>query len=236
MPPVGAYVSALSVISERCTASRHVAVVRATDLRPAPATTPSCVRRHALASIGDGGVVVRREPRRARTAPSRRRRRRSRRRSSCPRRACATGVREHDRVGTGDRAGARRRWCGPTARPSRSRSGRRGPCASAPVPTGPRRCARCRRLRSRIGMQSVTRTPPSSVCERRSRARACRRGTGARSRAARRRPARCCQRPCGSSPSSAAKHAPESKRGTHSQSIEPSLPTSAAVCVSPMSA
>ena len=30
--------------------------------------------------------------------------------------------------------------------------------------------------------------------------------------------------------------APESKRGKHSQSIDPSLPTSAAVCVSPMTA
>jgi hypothetical protein len=38
------------------------------------------------------------------------------------------------------------------------------------------------------------------------------------------------------SPSSAAKHADESKRGMHIQSIDPSLPTSAAVCVSPMSA
>jgi hypothetical protein len=37
-------------------------------------------------------------------------------------------------------------------------------------------------------------------------------------------------------PSSAAKHAPESKRGTHIQSIDPSRPTSAAVTVSPISA
>ena len=41
---------------------------------------------------------------------------------------------------------------------------------------------------------------------------------------------------CRSSPRSAAKHAPESKRGTHSQSIEPSSATRAAVWVSPMSA
>jgi hypothetical protein len=37
------------------------------------------------------------------------------------------------------------------------------------------------------------------------------------------------QRPCCGPPSSAAKHAGESKRGRHSQSIEPSAPTSAAV-------
>ena len=43
-------------------------------------------------------------------------------------------------------------------------------------------------------------------------------------------------RPLLRSPSSAAKTAPESNRGTHSQSIEPSLPTSAAVCVSPIRA
>ena len=45
-----------------------------------------------------------------------------------------------------------------------------------------------------------------------------------------------CQRPLRASPSSAAKHAGESNRGRHSQSIEPSRPTSAAVCVSPMTA
>jgi hypothetical protein len=44
------------------------------------------------------------------------------------------------------------------------------------------------------------------------------------------------QRPCRSSPSSAAKQAAESKRGRHSQSIDPSRPTSAAVRVSPISA
>jgi hypothetical protein len=37
-------------------------------------------------------------------------------------------------------------------------------------------------------------------------------------------------------PSSAAKHAAESKRGQHSQSIEPSKPTSAAEWQSPISA
>ena len=36
------------------------------------------------------------------------------------------------------------------------------------------------------------------------------------------------QRPCSGVPSSAAKQASESKRGQHSQSIEPSRPTSAA--------
>ena len=41
-----------------------------------------------------------------------------------------------------------------------------------------------------------------------------------------------CQRPLPSSPSSAAKQAGESKRGNVSQSIDPSLPTSAADSVS----
>ncbi len=44
------------------------------------------------------------------------------------------------------------------------------------------------------------------------------------------------QRPCSGAPSNAAKQAPESNRGKHSQSIEPSNPTSAAVWQSPMSA
>jgi hypothetical protein len=42
--------------------------------------------------------------------------------------------------------------------------------------------------------------------------------------------------PFSSSPTSAAKHAPESNRGKHSQSMQPSRLTSAAVRVSPMSA
>ena len=45
-----------------------------------------------------------------------------------------------------------------------------------------------------------------------------------------------CQQPLRSVPSNAAKTAFESKRGTHIQSIEPSLPTSAAVRVFPISA
>ena len=44
------------------------------------------------------------------------------------------------------------------------------------------------------------------------------------------------QRPFSSSPSRAAKQRAESKRGRQSQSIEPSRPTSAAVCVSPIRA
>ena len=44
-----------------------------------------------------------------------------------------------------------------------------------------------------------------------------------------------CQRPWLSSPSRAAKHAPESNRGRQSQSIDPLRPTSAAVRMSPMS-
>lgn len=43
-----------------------------------------------------------------------------------------------------------------------------------------------------------------------------------------------CQRPLSAVPSSAAKQAPESKRGTHSQSIDPSRATSAAVRQSPI--
>jgi hypothetical protein len=42
------------------------------------------------------------------------------------------------------------------------------------------------------------------------------------------------QWPFSSSPSSAAKMAPESNRGTQSQSMEPFRPTSADVCVSAM--
>jgi hypothetical protein len=44
------------------------------------------------------------------------------------------------------------------------------------------------------------------------------------------------QRPCSGEPSNAAKHASESKRGQHSQSIDPSRATSAADSQSPISA
>jgi hypothetical protein len=44
------------------------------------------------------------------------------------------------------------------------------------------------------------------------------------------------QCPCSRFPSSAAKHAGESKRGQHSQSMEPSRPTSAPVWQSPIRA
>ena len=44
------------------------------------------------------------------------------------------------------------------------------------------------------------------------------------------------QRPCSRPPSSAAKQAPESNRGQHSQSIEPARETRAAVSQSPISA
>ena len=45
-----------------------------------------------------------------------------------------------------------------------------------------------------------------------------------------------CQKPCVSLPSRAAKHDGESKWGRHSQSMEPSVPTRAAVCRSPITA
>ena len=44
------------------------------------------------------------------------------------------------------------------------------------------------------------------------------------------------QRPWSGVPSRAEKHAPESNRGMHIQSIDPSMPTSAAVWQSPMRA
>jgi hypothetical protein len=84
---------------------------------------------------------------------------------------------------------------------------------------------------ARIGMKSISRTVPSSVsssCSSTSVSpRYCRRDAvilpcGVIS-----------QRPCSGSPSSDAKHAPESKRGKHSQSTEPSRPINAIVCVSP---
>jgi hypothetical protein len=44
------------------------------------------------------------------------------------------------------------------------------------------------------------------------------------------------QRPCSGLPKSAEKHAPESNRGQHSQSTDPSRPTSAAASQSPSKA
>ncbi len=87
---------------------------------------------------------------------------------------------------------------------------------------------------SRGGMQSTTRTVPSGVSQTVSSTsvspRYCRRVQVPPAAGASR------QCPFSSSPSSAAKQAGESKCGRHSQSIEPSRPTSAAVCRSPSSA
>ena len=86
----------------------------------------------------------------------------------------------------------------------------------------------------RSGMQSVMRTSPSSVRNVVSSTRVSStylRSTewippaGARS-----------HRPWSGLPSSAEKTAPESNRGAHHQSMDPSRPTSAAVCVSPIRA
>ncbi len=86
----------------------------------------------------------------------------------------------------------------------------------------------------RGGMQSVSRTVPDPVTNSVSRI-----SVSGRYRRLTRPPAsvgaiRQC--PCRSSPSSAAKHAWESNLGRQSQSMEPSVATSAAVCRSPMSA
>jgi hypothetical protein len=84
----------------------------------------------------------------------------------------------------------------------------------------------------RIGMKSMSLTVPSSVSNSVS--------STIVSPRYRRRVARIglagviSQRPCSSDPSKAAKIAPESNRGTQSQSIDPSRPTNAAVSVSPM--
>jgi hypothetical protein len=87
---------------------------------------------------------------------------------------------------------------------------------------------------SRTGMKSLTRTAPSAVSKsvsrisvslRYRRERACVGAAGP-----------ICQTPWSSSPSNAAKQAGESTFGRQSQSIEPSLPTSALVRRSPINA
>ena len=84
----------------------------------------------------------------------------------------------------------------------------------------------------RGGMKSISRTTPSAVSNSVSSTRV---SSRYRRRTARISPAGAIvQWPFSSVPSSAAKIAPESNRGTHSQSIEPLRPTSAEVCVSAM--
>lgn len=92
---------------------------------------------------------------------------------------------------------------------------------------------------SRGGMKSVTRTVPRGVSHSDSRISESpryerRAAVGGSASAAWAGPSR--QNPCSSVPSSPAKMAWESKRGRHSQSTVPSRQTSAAVCMSPMSA
>ena len=101
------------------------------------------------------------------------------------------------------------------------------------VPCRPMTCRTTTGGPSRGGMQSSTVTAPASVSKSVSRIRVVsryrrftERTPGGASR----------QNPLSGWPSSAAKHAPESKRGMQSQSMEPERDTSAAVSPSPMSA
>ena len=89
-------------------------------------------------------------------------------------------------------------------------------------------------MSARGGMKSVTRTVPPLTSHSVTRTREASRYE--RRVARRARLGAMSQRPLSGVPSSAAKQAPESNRGRHSQSIDPSMPTSAAVWVSPMSA
>lgn len=82
----------------------------------------------------------------------------------------------------------------------------------------------------RAGIQSRTVTRPSSV------ARISVPGRYFRSRRRTRAAGASSHRPCSGVPSKAAKQAPESNRGRHSQSIDPSRPTRAAVWQSPINA
>jgi hypothetical protein len=86
----------------------------------------------------------------------------------------------------------------------------------------------------RGGIQSITVTSPSSVSNLVSRTR-----LGPRYRRVTRRTGTdgaTSHRPWSGVPRRPAKQAPESNRGKHSQSIDPSRETRAAVCVSPISA
>ena len=101
-------------------------------------------------------------------------------------------------------------------------------------PTSPRTIRITPELPLRIGMKSITVTAPSSVRNLVSRMRVWSRylrlaWNFSASGAIR-------QRPLSGVPRSAAKHASESNRGQHSQSIEPSRETSAAVSQSPIRA
>ena len=139
-----------------------------------------------------------------------------------------------DRVRARPWPAAARRPGAPTARSSRSRSAAPAPCASAPGPARPRPPA----PRRACGRGSACSPRPARRRRRsrsRSPARACRAGSGGVA-AGCRRSGRGASDRRRSSPSRAAKHAPESKRGRHSQSIEPSRPTSPAVWVSPIMA
>jgi hypothetical protein len=86
----------------------------------------------------------------------------------------------------------------------------------------------------RAVMPSTTRTTPSGVSNSVSSTIVPSRYPRRRQRTAPRGPSS--QRPCSGVPSSAAKQAAESTRGTQNQSIEPSQPTRAAVSSSAMSA
>ena len=109
----------------------------------------------------------------------------------------------------------------PRHRRRRSRSGAPAPCASPPRPRSPTTMRTRSELRSRGGMKSMTRPRPRAVSKR-SRESACRRDSGRVTCASASHGRDAASGRARALPSSAAKHAPESKRGQHSQSIEPS--------------
>ena len=116
----------------------------------------------------------------------------------------------------------------PTAGPCRSRTAPPTRAASGRVPRDARRPgARGRRGRRRAASgRSPCTTPVVGRVGRLEDGR-CRRRSGGSTASPSAGPSS--QRPCSAVPSSAAKQAGESKRGRHSQSTEPSVPTSAAV-------
>ena len=214
------------------TASRHAPVVSVQ--RPLHSRQNDSVSRQACCGVDRLGRRADARARRSSTNGTRlaRRRPRSRRRScqSSPR----IGARraQHEASGAGD---------GAQAVPSSSRvthgtrravveAQRPAPCASA---RGPRRPTTMRttsaRARRASGMKSITRDRALGRSRSSVSSTSVSGGSGARDAAHAGSAARSASGRCSGVPSSAAKQASESKRGQHSQSIEPSRPTSAAV-------
>ena len=230
IPPVGAWVIALRIISERTTASRCGPSKRQCPDHSRHQCSASAAARDASAGAGAGSCDARHVKANGTRCPSH---------TSKSAAVTSPSSLRGTPAWRWTRSGPATATIPPSTGRSRGTTEPKSKRRASSIRTGtlPRRPSTMRTRSgwsARGGMQSMTATVPEAVSNSVSSTSVSpryRRRTLADSPAGANR-----QRPCSGVPSSAARHAAESNFGRQSQSIEPSRPTSAAVWQSPMRA